>query len=400
MSNRSLAVRSFDLAHAAPFLERAWERIRNDDPDAELWVANQPNKHARRLPHAIQSSEITTTSLPAHAYEAIVSWSIPNERTMEDSLLAGPGIEFVPGPLSAVYALADKRVTKSLLDRFGIPTPRGVTLDRGFTEGGLLQPRFRRSLEQRLVAGLHYPLIVKPLWDCLGHGTEIIHDREQLTSVLARTDQRDLLVEEFLDGQAGTIEIVGEPDDYYIQPPCWSGPSADTWSGLEGIRIAHPSLFGDLLSDDFISALTRLLAELNFRGACCVDFVANESTIQILEINPRVSGASALSAAATGVSAFEETYRIARSQWGTRTRNTRPVGAAVQAGGEWAERLEHVVRENRIPVQWYRDTHLGVDGRGTRSILVGGDTDAVQSVVSALNLVALWPGVSSILETT
>jgi biotin carboxylase len=321
---------------------------------------------------------------------AVVSWSVPNERTLEDLSLAGTDAVAVPGPLSAVYALADKRAAKSLFCRFGIPTPNGVVLDRGFIAGGLVGPSFRDRLEGRLSEGLRYPLIVKPLWDCLGHGASIANSAVDLRQALGDCPVRDLLVEEFIEGHSGSLEIVGEPGDYFFRPVCWTGSGAGGVGGaFEAIRVAHRGLFTGELSAHLLDALTRLLGVLGFRGACCVDFVISDGKVYALEINPRVSGVSCLSAAASGVNSFEAVYRVAKGQWAGCT-FTGGDGAAVQAGGAWADKLEHAVHQLNDHVDLYRDTTITVDGFESRSIIVGGSPESIEALLEALRIVAPW----------
>ncbi|MET9711689.1 acetyl-CoA carboxylase biotin carboxylase subunit family protein [Nocardiopsis alba] len=385
MTRPPIAIRSLDLAQASPFLEHAWDKILADHPEAELWIGDQPP--LARIPARARESGHLLGEVPTtHDGELVVSWSIPNERTLEESTLFENG-NMVPGPLPAVYALADKRAAKSLFQRFGLPTPRGTVLDRGFSEGGLLQPSFRRRLEQQLVAPLRYPLIMKPLWDCMGHGVRIVDDPARIEEAIGSSTARDLLVEEFLDGHAGSIEVLGEPGDYQFQSPCWTGSSFSGVSqGFDSLRVSHPDLFSDVLTKEFRTSLTDLLSSLGYRGACCVDFVVDGERIFVLEINPRVSGASCLSAAASGVDAFEASYRIAASQWHRRPRRVPRGGASIQAGGEWAARLVHRIHEDGLALDWYRDREIVVDGAASRSVIVGGAPDIVRSIFERLDV--------------
>lgn len=385
MTGHPIAIRSLDLAQASPFLEDAWDRMLADDPKSELWISDQP-PHATIPDRARKTERLLGEAHETHTGGLAVSWSIPNERTLEESTLFENGT-MVPGPLSAVYALADKRAAKSLFQRFDLPTPRGTVLDRGFSEGGLLHPSFRRRLEQQLVEPLRYPLIVKPLWDCMGHGVTIIDDPSQFKEAIGSSSDRDLLVEEFLDGHAGSIEILGEPEDYQFQPPCWTGSSSSGISqGFDSLRVAHPRLFSRVLTKAFRESLSNLLSAIGYRGACCVDFVVDGGRILVLEINPRVSGASCLSAAASGIDAFEASYRIAASQWHRRPHRLPRDRASIQAGGEWAARLARQIDEDRVELDWYRDRDIVVDGETSRSVIVGGAPDVVRLIAERLGV--------------
>lgn len=108
----------------------------------------------------------------------------------------------------------------------------------------------------------------------------------------------------------------------------------------------------------------------------------------MLEINPRVSGASCLSAAASGIDAFEASYRIAASQWHRRPHRLPRDRASIQAGGEWAARLTRQIDEDRVELDWYRDRDIVVDGETSRSVIVGGAPDVVRSIAERLGVSA------------
>jgi hypothetical protein len=390
LSQGILAIRSLDISQASPFLERAWCKISAENPTAKLWVAGQPKDvslpsyaQSRRwlLPDDARSSRATT----------VISWSIPNERTLEEAALFS-GQQMVPGPLLAVYALADKRATKDLFARFGLPTPSSVVLDRGFTQGELIRPEFRVILEQQLASSLHYPIIMKPLWDCMGHGALVVRCPSQLNAAIQEVEGgRDLLIEEFIEGQAGSIEIFGEPGNYHFQPPCWTGSSSNgILSGFDALRISHPNLFFEVLTDSIYEAIAAMLSELSFRGACCVDFVTDGVDLFMLEVNPRVSGASCLSAAASGIDAYEATYRIARRQWSERLEQETAGGAAIQAGGDWVAFLKKVIDDAAQPIEWYRDGEINVDGITSPSAIVGGTAAVIEHLAERLKLMPPW----------
>ncbi len=385
MTTRTLAIRSLDLAQAAPFLQRAWSHVRDSEPSPELWVSDQPESEMT-LPGATKVvSAIPAVTLSSSEYGSLVSWSIPNERTLEDVSLAAAGTAVVPGPLSAVYTLADKRAAKGLFQRFGIPTPKSTVIDRGFIEGGLLNVNYRRHFERRVVSELSFPLIVKPVWDCMGHGASVVLTEERLAFQLSAAGSRDLLVEEFHYGEAGSIEILGEPGDYQFQPPCWTGGSIEgLTANFDTLRVAHPDLFAAALGPALEDSLRCLLDSLQFRGSCCVDFVVSNSEVNVLEINPRVSGASCLSAAASGLDAFYASYEIANSRWSERSVKMCGSGAAIQAGGTWATRVEEQIRELGVEVEWFRDQKIVVDGVASRSVIIGATLGDVEAIVSAV----------------
>jgi biotin carboxylase len=196
----------------------------------------------------------------------------------------------------------------------------------------------------------------------------------EIIDALAKNENRDVLVERFIDGDAGSVEIIGEPGHYVFQHPCWMGPTersiADTFNT---IRVSHPGLFSDVLNGELRHNISRLLGSLRFRGACCVDFVATGQALKVLEINPRVSGVSCLSAAASGLNAFEATYLISTSRWAHQSSSAGlSQGAAVQAGGREADKILAALTTVRHSIHIYRNNEIVVDGERSRSVIIGG----------------------------
>lgn len=116
-----LCIRSLDISQASPFLEMAWETIKSKHSDSRLLLKDQPHSSSPMRPDA--AIDDAQSELQSASVSHVISWSIPNERTIEDITLL-EGVSAVPGPINAVYKLSDKRATKMLFEQFALPTPR------------------------------------------------------------------------------------------------------------------------------------------------------------------------------------------------------------------------------------------------------------------------------------
>jgi cyanophycin synthetase len=103
--------------------------------------------------------------------------------------------------LVAADLAGDKNMTKKLLDESGVPVPRGIVV---------------RDVEEavRGAKRLRYPLVTKPLDGNHGRGVTIgILDEEQLrfgfTEAQAQAKGRDVIVEQFFEGNDHRILVVG-----------------------------------------------------------------------------------------------------------------------------------------------------------------------------------------------
>lgn len=263
-----------------------------------------------------------------------------------------------------------------------MPTPPWVVLDREFTRGPLLDPARAKDLERLLVRGVGLPAVVKPVWDCMGHGITVASDVGEVPAALEHRFGT-VLVEQFVDGEAGSIEVLGTPGRYVFGHPAWTGAAVEGLVGdFDRVRVSHPGLFGAVLDEALRARLATALSAIGFSGACCVDFVVREGRLWVLEINPRISGISVLSSAATGVNSFEAVYRIAMGEWDEHAAAPAQ-GAAIQAGGESADRLARLAGPD---VAVLRDRTIVVDGAESRSVVVSGALTQVEALLGEMDV--------------
>ncbi|MGM3175177.1 ATP-grasp domain-containing protein [Dickeya lacustris] len=380
-----LCLRSLDISQASPFLEMAWDRIKREHPDSVLILQDQSRGESPCGKRSIDSILKVNEQNDAD-FHSILSWSIPNERTIEDITLF-PKIKSIPGPLNSVYKLSDKRATKILFEQFLLPTPKWEVLDREFTRGELLRNEVKEKIECNLLNHIPFPIVIKPLWDCMGHGVEIINNLNELVEVLSLNNKRTILAESFIDGDLGCVEIIGVPGCYFFQPPCLTGKSRDgVRSNFDTVRICHPNFFSRQLSASIKEKIVNVLECLDFSGACCVDFITTKDDIYFLEINPRISGISCLSSAASGVNSFEATYLISSNQWGGHIfENRKSNFSAIQIGGTHVEKYISLLESNN-DLKIVRNNIISVDGNESRNVIVSGASVSIDDFLKFADL--------------
>ncbi len=387
-SSALLCIRSLDVIQASPFLEMAWKKIKITNRDSFLLLKDQPKNFKPLISDALYE-DIDNNVFSQKRIKKVISWSIPNERTIEDITLL-KDVETVPGPVTAIYKLADKRATKTLFEQFSLPTPKWEILDREFTQGHLLKEPFGNKLEIELISHIPFPVISKPLWDCMGHGIEIISNEFELIKNLNSNDQKNILVESFIDGYLGCIEIIGTPDNYFIQPPCFTGKTSNgVRSNFDTVRISHPEFFKGQLNHEIKMRLCNLLTYLDYSGACCVDFIVKDDNIFFLEINPRISGISCLSSAASGINSFEALYLISSGEWNKNlVASNISNNSALQIGGRLADEIAPELFDKKDLII-YRDEVIHVDGNPSRNIIVAGNHNMIKNIFKSLDSVAI-----------
>lgn len=116
------------------------------------------------------------------------------------TLLEMAGVPYTgSGPVAHKICL-DKVLTKIILDRAGIATPRFHS--------------FARPDED--IGELRFPMIVKPRHESTSLGLEVVYDEAHLRDAVAaviRDFHQEALVEEYVDGREFAISLVGNPPE-------------------------------------------------------------------------------------------------------------------------------------------------------------------------------------------
>ncbi|CAZ84261.1 unnamed protein product [Tuber melanosporum] len=124
-----------------------------------------------------------------------------------------PSTKLIANPPRVVHAVDDKAFTNKLLQRHGFSIPKSW----------LLEGDSGRSIEllSQLIYDLPYPVIVKPV---RGRGSEGVQLIDGFVSMLDTLDDLFktydvLLIEEFLEGEEGTVTVVPDGQGRFVALP-------------------------------------------------------------------------------------------------------------------------------------------------------------------------------------
>ncbi|MFJ8387838.1 ATP-grasp domain-containing protein [Streptomyces sp. NPDC094438] len=161
-----------------------------------------------------------------------------------------------------------------------------------------------------------YPLLTKAVWGSSGNGIRFIRDRAGLEEYLATPDEGNFVLERCITGELRTVELVGAAGEYAVQPLCFTGPTGGkpTFAFWE-LRSSAPRAAEDAAFEPVAQKLKRLCTTLGITGVINLDISYSGGTYYILEINPRVSGATALGVAASGRNTYLAMTDILLGQW-------------------------------------------------------------------------------------
>ncbi|MGW2633876.1 ATP-grasp domain-containing protein [Streptomyces chattanoogensis] len=315
-------LRSVDIQRADPYIQRAVAALTAGGIEAALFhthgqAGDQDFPGERiRLDEGVTPRELADRVVRWGA-DAAVSISLPCENALRDAAakayLEARGIPTVMTPLAATLRLIDKWETKQLLKDAGLEVPRGFRADSDLLAGrGLPVPGYRDALRVQ-AEQVGYPLLSKPVWDSTSFGIRPLASSTDLDGYLADPPEVSAVVEEVVHGDLCSVDIVGRPGAYRVLPVCWTGRAgAEPVFTFEDLRWCGPRPEADTRFHDVARKLVLLCERLGVCGSVNVDMIYTGDRFVVLEINPRIGGATTLSCAASGTNTFITLTDMAR----------------------------------------------------------------------------------------
>lgn len=222
-----------------------------------------------------------------------------------EEYLEKAGVELLGTPLEAIQKAEDREIFKKTMVDIGEPIPASTIVT---------------NLEQALsfVAGVGYPIIVRPAYTLGGTGGGLVYTEKELVNQV-KTGLKSSLINQVLleESVAGWKEIEFEVmrDS---QDTCITVCSMENIDPI-GIHtgdsvVAAPALtLTDREYHLLRKASLKIIRALGIEGGCNVQFALHpgELTYNVIEVNPRVSRSSALASKATGYPIAKVAAKIA-----------------------------------------------------------------------------------------
>ncbi|WP_030724935.1 ATP-grasp domain-containing protein [Streptomyces sp. NRRL S-237] len=327
-------LRSVRIQRADPYVQQAVRGLAADGIEAGLFhtsgtVGDEDFPgHRERLDRGVTPRELAD-AVAAWGADAAVSISLPCENALRDAaaktFLDAVGIPTVMTPLAATMLLVDKWETKQLCKRAGLLVPDGFRVDSDLLAGrGLPVPGYRDALRAQ-AERIGYPLMSKPVWDSTSMGIRTLRSPTDLDAYLdvhrapdpalpgAVSQAVSAVVEKVVEGDLCSVDIVGHPGSYQVLPLCWTGRAgAEPVFTFADLRWCGPREEADAAFAEVARTLEDFCGSLGVRGSVNVDMVHTGGRFVILEINPRIGGATTLSCAASDTNTFASLARMAR----------------------------------------------------------------------------------------
>ncbi|HEY8349265.1 MAG TPA: carbamoyl-phosphate synthase large subunit [Clostridia bacterium] len=178
-----------------------------------------------------------------------------------------------------VDAAEDRERFDKILEKLGIPRPRGKTV---FT------------LEEALAAAneLIYPVLVRPSYVLGGQGMEIAYndnDIIEFMEIINRVKQEHpILIDKYLMGKEIEVDAISDGEDILIPGIMEHLERAGVHSG-DSISVYPALSLGRPVIDKIVDYTEKLAKALNVVGMINIQYVLYNDEIYVIEVNPRSS---------------------------------------------------------------------------------------------------------------
>lgn len=348
--------RTTGVGNVRPYLQCLGDLFEHHGVTAKLFFISSERSsqdfpgEVQRLDPGIRAAELAEY-LRAWRADGLVSLSVPDDGALRDALVGDIlDTHEVPSIVHSAHAtkvLANKWETRLLLESFGLPVAPGILVDgQAISEENLLSTVYADFIVLS-GAGLGYPLLTKPLWDSLGYGIAFHHDESSLSEYFASRRGGNVVLEKFIRGDLYSIEIVGKDGRYVFQPLLWKGLTEAVRS-LYYTEVRHSLADHRAIAalDPMKERLIDLCRHLGINGVVEVEMIFDGRDFHVIEINPRVSGTTVLSIAASGINTFEALTKMLLGIW-----------------PEYASSVDRDRRTDRFSVQFpHQGIKPGLDG--------------------------------------
>lgn len=324
-------IRSVDVYQAHPTLSLIEEYCKKQNIEAKLFYTDG-QCNANLFPGGYEKicSDISCEQLAKKVADwgadKVISISIPDDNSFRDSCVKkiledSYGIPMIMHSLDATVAMCNKWDTAQLLRKLEIPVTDSFLLHGDLLNKRGINYKAYITYLQEKVEALGFPIIVKPLWDCMSLGISIYNDIKSFDEWI-KTDPpiQDMLIEQYLiNGELFSIEVLGQNGIYMCQPLI----KKCTGKEIELFPFNHfrfgPYVANDLESQKKINVLKknliRVAEELQICGAVEFEIMRSEGEFIIIEINPRISGTTNLSSYISGNNSYVCLLEMALGNW-------------------------------------------------------------------------------------
>ena len=259
-------------------------------PEGVKLIVLPPSADTDTYVEAIRK-EAPSIAIAASYFGGAVDWE-----TLKDALIAEE--------LRAVgiRAVSNSMTTHRVLTEKGFPVAKATHIPAVYQkiakENPALFSNVYLDLAFHRIRQMEYPVIVKAASGSGSSGIFVAEDFEAAKeNILSRDEFADLIIEEMLKGEQFGTEIHGTKGNYTVLPPFKFNINEQ---GV--LDTSHNIKYGPITDEKYRieelrSMLRRLAEEMGIEGCAQIDLAFDGDKWSIIEVNPRISGMTAATAA-------------------------------------------------------------------------------------------------------
>jgi carbamoyl-phosphate synthase large subunit len=189
------------------------------------------------------------------------------------------GIQVLGTSPEAIAMAEDRKQFDALLESLDIPRPKG---------------RAVRSLEEaRIVAAeVGYPVLVRPSFVLGGRAMDIVFSEDHLNRFYREAEEANpgqpVLVDKYLLGKEAEVDVISDGEDTLVPGIMEHIERAGVHSG-DSMAVYPPVALSDSVQSQMVVSACKIARALGVKGLMNIQFVIQDETAYVLEVNPRAS---------------------------------------------------------------------------------------------------------------
>jgi carbamoyl-phosphate synthase large subunit len=211
--------------------------------------------------------------------------------------LSHAGMPLLGSSAEAIDLAEDRRRFEQFLSELGIPQPPGA----GVT-----------SLDEALSVAKHigYPVLVRPSYVLGGRAMEIVHNASELNRYIKLALELDtkhpVLIDKYLEGKEVEVDAIGDGEDVLIPGIMEHIERAGVHSG-DSMAVYPGVNLTEAETETIVDHAIKIGLALKIKGLMNIQFVImpgssnQDSSVYVLEVNPRASRTVPFLSKVTGV---------------------------------------------------------------------------------------------------
>ena len=210
------------------------------------------------------------------------------------------GIRILGTPADSVDIAEDRERFDVLLEKYGIPRPKGITV-------------MTKEEAFRAAETLEYPVLLRPSYVIGGQNMTIAFTPDDVNRymdvILSQGIENPVLCDKYLMGSELEVDAISDGTDVLIPGIMQHIERTGVHSG-DSIAVYPPYNLDDSMLKQIIEVSTQLALELKTKGLINIQYLIYRNRLYVIEVNPRASRTVPYISKVTGVPMVELSTKI------------------------------------------------------------------------------------------